>query len=236
MATKLSLRVYSFARRSHVHAYHQLVFPLRGGASCVGPQAPCRVGVGQCILHPAGQEHNFTPDDNSRYLVADIDELPESFSVPDSLLVSVPAPLQAFCRFAEQQLAHHVNPAIEQSMGELFEELLRELDFQPRVDPRIARVLDFFEEHLSVTSPLTDLASIAGLSLSQFKALFKKETGKTPGEFLRERRMEKARALLANTDYPIGLVAERVGYQDLSSFSHRFTRHFGFSPTKFRGK
>jgi transcriptional regulator GlxA family with amidase domain len=92
----------------------------------------------------------------------------------------------------------------------------------------------FLESDPSAPASLEELSSIAGLSLSQFKALFKKETGKTPGGFLRDLRMEKAKALLVNTDYPITIVAEMVGYIDASSFSHRFASHFGFPPRNLR--
>lgn len=234
MATKLSIRVYSSTIRKHIHNYHQLFFPLLGGASCVVSQRIYKVGPRQCILYPAGIEHYCIPDGNSKYLVADLDELPEKLQDLENLLVSVPPPLQAFLLFAEKQLDYRVNTSLEKSMGALFEELLRELDFQPRVDPRIARVMAFFEKDLSVSASLDELSSLAGLSLSQFKALFKKETGKTPGGFLRDLRMEKAKALLVNTDYPIGIVAEMVGYFDASSFSHRFSSHFGFPPRSFR--
>jgi len=234
MATKLSIRVFTFEKQSHSHDYHQLVFPLLGGARNLVAQEICRIGPGQCILHPAGVEHTYTPDENSKYLIADTDQLPDTLQVPDVLVLTVPPPLQALCLFAEKQLDYRVNPSLEESMGALFEELLRELDFLPRIDPRIARVIAYFDKDLSASLALGGLASIAGLSLSQFKALFKKETGKTPGEYLRDLRMEKARALLVHTDYPINIVAEMVGYYDASSFSHRFSSHFGFSPRSFR--
>ncbi len=234
MATKLSIRIYSEAIRSHVHSYHQLFFPLVGGASCVVAEETYQVGPGQCIWYPAGVEHYCIPEDNSKYLVTDLVELPEKFQDLEQLVFSVPLPLQAFFYFAEKQLDYHVTESLEKSMGSLVEELLRDFDFQPRVDPRIARVMSFFERNLSVSASLDELSSLAGLSLSQFKALFKKETGKTPGQFLRDLRMEKARALLVNTDYPIGLIAELVGYFDASAFTHRFSSHFGFPPRNLR--
>ena len=234
MTAKLGIRIYSEAIRTHIHDYHQLFFPLVGGASCVVAQKTYKVGPGQCIVYPAGIEHYCIPEDNSKYLVTDLDELPEKLQDLEHLVVPVPLPLQAFFYFAEKQLDFHVNKALEKSMGTLVEELLKELDFQPRVDERIARVMAFFERDLSTSASLDELSSIAGLSLSQFKALFKKETGKTPGGYLRDLRMEKAKALLVNTDYPIGFIAEMVGYFDASSFTHRFSSHFGFPPRNFR--
>ncbi|AHE49270.1 arabinose operon regulatory protein [Aeromonas hydrophila 4AK4] len=77
---------------------------------------------------------------------------------------------------------------------------------------------------------------MACLSISQFKALFKKETGQTPGQYLLHLRMEKARALLVNTDYPINVIAGDVGYQDSSAFSSRFSQYYGYPPRKLRAR
>lgn len=49
-------------------------------------------------------------------------------------------------------------------------------------------------------------------------------------QYITHVRMEKAKALLAHTDYPVQLVAKKVGYTDVSSFSRRFTAHFGLPP------
>lgn len=48
--------------------------------------------------------------------------------------------------------------------------------------------------------------------------------------YVSNRRMERARAQLINTDYPIGVVAGDVGYEDASAFTRRFKKHFGQSP------
>jgi len=55
----------------------------------------------------------------------------------------------------------------------------------------------------------------------------------TTHKYITELRMEKASALLAHTDLPIRIVAEQVGYQDLSAFSRRFSSYFGQSPKAF---
>jgi AraC-like DNA-binding protein len=46
--------------------------------------------------------------------------------------------------------------------------------------------------------------------------------------------MEKARALLANTDMPINIVAENTGYADQSAFSRRFQSYHGISPREYK--
>jgi AraC-like DNA-binding protein len=55
-------------------------------------------------------------------------------------------------------------------------------------------------------------------------------TGQTVMQYIAHQRMARAKALLSHTDYPVHIVAEKVGYQDVSAFSRRFSKHFGVSP------
>ncbi len=194
-----------------------------------------RVGPGYCVLIQVGSEHQFRADEQARFLVADLDELPPNMRLLRLPFASVSSPLPEFCRFAQMQLQHRLNPALETSMGKLFMQLLAEQEFVPRADRRIALALDHLGADLRHTPPLVELASKACLSLSQYKALFKRETGKSTGQYLLMLRMEHARALLAHTDYPLAIVAGEVGYRDVSSFSRRFSAYFGQPPSRFRG-
>lgn len=74
---------------------------------------------------------------------------------------------------------------------------------------------------------------MACLSPTQFKVLFKTNLGMSVQQYVTHHRMEKAKALLTHTDLPVQIVAERVGYNDLSAFSRRFSLHFGLPPRQF---
>ncbi len=236
MSAKLSIRSYTFIRHRHSHAHHQLVLPLIGSVEIDTGRHFGRASPGQCIIIRAGDEHEFAPEPGSQFLVVDLDELPTSMTALDEAFIYISQPVQAFCYFAQKQLEHRISPALELNIGDWLVQLLNEQDFRPRIDPRIARVMDHLAQDLSYSPPLSELADTACLSLSQFKTLFKKETAQTPGEYLLQLRMEKARALLVHTDYPINLIASTVGYQDISSFSHRFSKYFGMPPSSFRKK
>lgn len=236
MAARLSIRSYRFVSHTHYHDFHQLVLPLVGSVDIDTGRHQGRAAPGQCVITLAGDQHRFAPEQGSSFLVADLDELPANMQPLQDSFVRVSAPMQAFCYFAQKQLEHRVSPTLEQQMGGWFVQLMAEQTFLPTMDPRIARVVEHLEKDLSASPSLAELASVACLSLSQLKTLFKKETGKTSGQYLLALRMEKARALLAHTDYPINLIATQLGYQDLSAFSHRFASHFDFSPRKLRSK
>jgi AraC-like DNA-binding protein len=94
-------------------------------------------------------------------------------------------------------------------------------------------VLEHVSDHLADKLQLDALAKVACLSPTQFKKLFKEQLGVSVMQYITQQRMEKAKALLIHTDYPIQLVAEQVGYADLSAFGRRFSSYFGLSPSAF---
>ena len=58
--------------------------------------------------------------------------------------------------------------------------------------------------------------------------------GEPPHVYLLTRRLERAAALLRNTDYPIADICYQVGLTSVGSFTTSFTRMFGKSPAAYR--
>ncbi len=77
-------------------------------------------------------------------------------------------------------------------------------------------------------------AGLCNMSPARYAVVFKKATGKTPSQFLEERRISKAKDMLTKTTLSISQVAENVGYRDALYFSRVFRKHTGISPTDFR--
>jgi AraC-like DNA-binding protein len=79
-----------------------------------------------------------------------------------------------------------------------------------------------------------DLARAAGLSRSHFSREFHRTFGETPHAYLLTRRLERAAALLRNTDRSVTDICFSVGLASLGSFTSSFTRTYGVSPTAYR--
>jgi AraC-like DNA-binding protein len=81
---------------------------------------------------------------------------------------------------------------------------------------------------------LKTLAAQLRISPSTLTRRFSYAMGQNPGEFLRERRMERARTLLLTSGLSVGAIARMVGYEEAAPFSAAFKRHFQCTPRELR--
>ena len=80
-----------------------------------------------------------------------------------------------------------------------------------------------------------DLAQSTGYGRSQFYAKMMEVTGKTPKEYIRQARMDRAAELLrAGEMVTVAEVAYQVGFSDPLYFSRCFKQHFGMTPSKYQ--
>jgi transcriptional regulator GlxA family with amidase domain len=110
---------------------------------------------------------------------------------------------------------------------------------RPRVrgglPPRaMRRVHEFIEEHLEENVSIQALANIAGLSMYHFARAFKQSEGVTPHEYLIQRRVQRTKDLLAETDLPLSEIALASGFSDQSHCARRFREHVGVTPSSYR--
>ena len=99
---------------------------------------------------------------------------------------------------------------------------------------RVARARSLIDEAFAEPLDLDRIAREASLSPYHFHRLFRREVGETPHQYLTRRRIERARQLLITTELSITDVCLEVGFQSLGSFSSKFTRHAGHSPSRYR--
>ena len=79
-----------------------------------------------------------------------------------------------------------------------------------------------------------DLARAAGFSRAHFSREFRRTFGEAPHAYLLTRRLERAAALLRDTDRSVAEICFSVGLQSVGSFTTTFTRTYGMSPTAYR--
>jgi len=234
MQDSLSIRAYSKQQKGHVHDYPQLVLPIIGTIIIELEGYTGKVSVGECVVIPAQVFHLFKADETARFIVADLNQLPDNLLSMGSSVFAMSAPLRSYLLFIEQQLQHKVDQSLEKMMIEMFSKLLSEQIAGEQIDPRVRSVLQTISDDLSQPLYVNQLAQLACLSPTQFKKVFKQCIGQSVLQYITEQRMEKAKALLTHTDIPVQLISEQVGYNDVSAFSRRFSQFYQLSPRQIR--
>jgi len=84
--------------------------------------------------------------------------------------------------------------------------------------------------------PIPRLASVSGVSEAHFARSFKDAFGVPPHRYLLTRRIERAKALLRDTDLPVTDIAFQTGWNSLGTFGRIFRDITGESPSELRAR
>jgi AraC family transcriptional regulator len=95
-------------------------------------------------------------------------------------------------------------------------------------------VAQYVDEHLSEPIALATLAGLVHLSPYYFCRAFTKSFGMPPHRYLVDCRVDRAKQLLAESDWSISDIALEVGYADISAFSCAFRKLTGLTATFYR--
>ena len=105
---------------------------------------------------------------------------------------------------------------------------------QTEENDTVSKAMHFIQEQYMNPISLLDVATHVNMSQFHFSRLFKKDCGYSPHEYLILTRLNRAKHLLKTTGLPVKVIAQKVGYQNVSSFTNAFTDRVGISPTLFR--
>src|ERR1700740_1512071 len=105
-------------------------------------------------------------------------------------------------------------------------------------DPLLLRRLLRAKDRMDAAShelwPVRRLASVSGVSEAHFARSFKQAFGVPPHRYLLTRRIERATALLRNSDLAITEIAFQTGWESLGTFGRTFRDITGESPSALR--
>ena len=98
----------------------------------------------------------------------------------------------------------------------------------------LLRAKDLVDARYREPLDVPTLARVAHLSPAHFSREFRRTFGETPHQYLLTRRLERAAAMLRNTDWTVADICLAVGLTSVGSFTTSFRRVYGVSPTTYR--
>ena len=150
-------------------------------------------------------------------------------------------------RFVDSMLFYFENPGLvtEELLVLKIKELLLILS-QTQNAPAVIEILsnlfspttfsfkEIIEKHLFSNITIEGLAVLCNLSVSSFKREFKKVYNTTPANYLKNKKIEKAKQMLQVSDQNISGIAYDCGFTSLAHFSKSFKEKYGETPSQFK--
>ncbi|MCU4578341.1 AraC family transcriptional regulator [Acinetobacter courvalinii] len=235
-ANNLFIRTYTSEMKGHVHAFHQILIPIFGTIFLDMHDRIHELGYGEGIVINSGIYHKFKASEHFRFLVLDLDVLPDRLNDKQKYMFSLDKSLLDYINFIDTKMMSSHEIHIQKLIFELLFNLLNGLNTREKIDRRIQNVLNIIHSDLSQPYTIIELSNIAHLSTSQFKNLFKQQLGVSAMDYITKKRMHQALALVVNSDLPLLKIIELSGYQNMSSFIRKFSMEFGKTPKQYRMK
>jgi len=98
----------------------------------------------------------------------------------------------------------------------------------------LSEARDLLDAHLDEAPTLRSIAQEAGVHPVHFAATFRRFHGCSVGEYLRRRRLQHARRMLADPELPLARIALDAGFADQCHLTRTFKRFTGMTPGQYR--
>lgn len=210
------------------------------------------VGSGQAAIVLPGQPHAYGASEDQAWSIywchaagsgaACLAALAVERSGSPVVAISDHARLAGLFREIIDELAHgyglpHLLAAsltLGHLLGCVYTEGGRRATAAPDAATRVRDVAAYLRRRCERPARLEELARMANLSVSHFSAVFRRELGFSPVDYLVRARMRRACELLDTTASPLKEIAEAVGVSDPLYFSRVFRAIYGVSPSHYR--
>jgi transcriptional regulator GlxA family with amidase domain len=102
------------------------------------------------------------------------------------------------------------------------------------MDNRVEVAIGMMRQLLLANMSLTTLGRSVNLSPTRLRQLFKIEVGRSPAQYLKDLRLQRAEQLLLTTFLSVKEVTHLSGMNDVSHFVRAFKKQYGVTPREFR--
>lgn len=248
-----------YRMKPHAHPSMEIMYLASGIAGMDVNGSAFTMRAGDLILVDAGETHAICMQKGQRCRIINLEFCADpgrgsilyegacSVSTPLAHFLSVPKPF--FVLSHAQGIYHALQDVIFErdkdgdgvyqlafwtlmsKIARLYEQANQKCSDQ---EGYVGQAIDYMYCHYDGGISISDLARHVCLSENYFQRLFREVTGRTPIEFLRGIRLEKAYALLQNTDIALKDIPDFIGIHSKQYFYQQFKKHFGQTPKEVR--
>ncbi|MEJ7575905.1 MAG: helix-turn-helix domain-containing protein [Pyrinomonadaceae bacterium] len=104
------------------------------------------------------------------------------------------------------------------------------------MDQRVQAITALMERHLHRDLSLEEMARSVNLSSSRLRHLFKAEIGRSPAEYLKLLRMQRARELIETTFLTMKQIMTEIGVKDKGHFTEDFKKLYDLTPAQYAAR
>ncbi len=133
----------------------------------------------------------------------------------------------------------HISLALHPEEDPLLAHYLRDIIYTLTVKSsgsQAVPIIKYMDENYHLPISNAALCKIIHCSEVSLIAQVKALTGKTPKQYINERRIERAKEILLSSDISVSEAAVRCGFEDPLYFSKAFSKATGMSPSRFKSK
>ena len=228
MRQKVDIHIYHECSGEHTHDYPQILVPMQDMMRIRVGEAEYEVTPQELCFIPTGMVHQC--DYEGKLLVLNLSE--DMTEDQDAMLLSYP--LIVSMRGQITQLVDLIQTELKQdpnskSVRYLYSYLHSKL-MENCAAPSIRYISEYY--HLPIT--VNQLAKIESYNVTYYSDWFKQQTGFSPSFYLRCIRINRAKELLASTNFSVMEIAVMVGYSSNSTFTLAFHNITGMTPKAYR--
>lgn len=150
---------------------------------------------------------------------------------PERLFVLLEQLQDSDLQYMDGELNSYLATAV---LLELKHQIRMEQDEDTRGGDFRCQVGDYVLNHLGEHFSVAEIAAAFGYHEKYFSVLFRQHMGQSVKQYVDERRVDRAKHLLINTDAYVAEIASNLGYENIRSFYHVFKKATGCTPTEYR--
>lgn len=240
-----------YVGRNHMTAYCEIFCIFSGKGTLTFREKVYPLQKGQIVVLPAYEGHNYSSDtaaplgkswiefyggDSQRIVKHIVDS--QGPVIEGAVFYDVISELSVLQQRLMAGESKSMSLNIYQILLALLEygERYENMRLEPDIRENFIRAEAYIEAHLQETLRNEQLAKICGLSLSYFLKQFKQIYGRTPQQYIMERRFRRGRELLVQTQKTVNEIAEELSFCNASHFIRQFRSREGISPAQYRKK